>query len=184
MAYKIIASQCTACGACEFECPTARDQVQERHLRHRRQDLHRMRGAFRHAAMQRGLPGAEDLREGLTAVAVMAGGASADEDDGPFDWLGNPVSCADCPHEDTRAAGRCEFGRICVMDRRARRIDRFFAANPAHAERHLDHPYFEVRTLAARYAIVFPPDARCSTTRSRTSAPWSPCGCRSRACAR
>ena len=23
MAYKIIASQCTACGACEFECPTA-----------------------------------------------------------------------------------------------------------------------------------------------------------------
>ncbi len=23
MAFKIIASQCTACGACEFECPTA-----------------------------------------------------------------------------------------------------------------------------------------------------------------
>lgn len=23
MAYKIIASQCTVCGACEFECPTA-----------------------------------------------------------------------------------------------------------------------------------------------------------------
>ena len=23
MAYKIIASQCTACGACEFECPNA-----------------------------------------------------------------------------------------------------------------------------------------------------------------
>lgn len=22
MAYKIIASQCTACGACEFECPS------------------------------------------------------------------------------------------------------------------------------------------------------------------
>jgi ferredoxin len=22
MAFKIIASQCTACGACEFECPT------------------------------------------------------------------------------------------------------------------------------------------------------------------
>jgi ferredoxin len=23
MAYKIITSQCTVCGACEFECPTA-----------------------------------------------------------------------------------------------------------------------------------------------------------------
>jgi ferredoxin len=23
MAYKIIASQCTVCGACEFDCPTA-----------------------------------------------------------------------------------------------------------------------------------------------------------------
>ena len=23
MAYKIIASQCTVCGACEFECPNA-----------------------------------------------------------------------------------------------------------------------------------------------------------------
>jgi ferredoxin len=23
MSYKIIASQCTACGACEFECPNA-----------------------------------------------------------------------------------------------------------------------------------------------------------------
>lgn len=23
MAYKIVASQCTVCGACEFECPTA-----------------------------------------------------------------------------------------------------------------------------------------------------------------
>jgi hypothetical protein len=31
------------------------------------------------------------------------------------------------------------------MDRRARRIDRFFAANPAQAEHHLAHPYFEVR---------------------------------------
>eukprot|EP01037_Dinobryon_pediforme_P037454 gene37454-44929_t len=23
MAFKIVASQCTACGACEFECPSA-----------------------------------------------------------------------------------------------------------------------------------------------------------------
>ncbi len=108
--------------------------------------------------MQQRLPGAEDLREGLSvrrARALMAGGASAEDDDGPFDWLGNPVSCVDCPYEETRASGRCEFGRVCVMDRRARRIDRFFAANPAHAERHLAHPYFEVRTVAARYASPF-----------------------------
>ena len=97
------------------------------------------------------LPGAEDLRQGLT----MVDGASEAEDDGPFDWLGNPVSCADCPYEETRTAGRCEFGRACLMDRRARRIDRYFAVNPAHAERHLGHPYFEVRTLAARYASPF-----------------------------
>ena len=84
-----------------------------------------------------------------------SGSDAVDVEDGPFDWLGNPVSCADCPYEETRAAGRCDLGKTCVMDRRARRIDRFFAANPAQAERHLDHPYFEVRTLAARYASPF-----------------------------
>ncbi len=84
-----------------------------------------------------------------------SGSDALDVEDGPFDWLGNPVSCADCPYDETRAAGRCDLGRICVMDRRARRIDRFFAANPAQAERHLAHPYFEVRALAARYASPF-----------------------------
>ena len=51
-------------------------------------------------------------------------------DDGPFDWLGNPVSYADCPNEETLAAGTCDLGTTCVMDRRARRIDLFFAVNP------------------------------------------------------
>src|SRR5208283_3658603 len=85
----------------------------------------------------------------------MNGGAEAEDEDGAVDWLGNPVSCVDCPHEETRAEGRCEFGRACVMDRRARRVDRFFSANPAQADVHLAHPYFEVRTLAARYATPF-----------------------------
>jgi len=76
-------------------------------------------------------------------------------EDGPFDWLGNPVSCTDCPHEENRQAGKCDLGTTCVRDRRARRIDRFFAALPAQADRHLNHPYFEVRTLAARYASPF-----------------------------
>ena len=55
--------------------------------------------------------------------------------------LDRPVSCADRPYEETRAAGLCDLGQTCVMDRRARRIDRFFAANPVHVERHLAHRY-------------------------------------------
>ena len=109
--------------------------------------------------MRQCLPRAEDLREGLTALktgeARVSENGAAEDEDGAFDWLGNPVSCADCPYEETRAAGRCDLGKTCVMDRRARRIDRFFALNPAQAERHLAHPYFEVRTLAARYASPF-----------------------------
>jgi hypothetical protein len=99
------------------------------------------------------------LREGLTALktgeARVSENGAAEVEDGAFDWLGNPVRCADCPYEETRAAGLCDLGKTCVMDRRARRIDRFFALNPAQAERHLAHPYFEVRTLAARYASPF-----------------------------
>ena len=89
------------------------------------------------------------------------------------DWLGNPVSCADCPNEETRAAGRCEFGRACVMDRRARRIDRFFAANPAHAERHLDASLFRGAHARRALRLALPADRAPRTTRSRTSARWS-----------
>jgi hypothetical protein len=106
--------------------------------------------------MRERLPRAQDLREGLTALETTGvregGGDALDVEDGPLDWLGNPVSCADCPYDETRAAGRCDLGRVCIMDRRARRIDRFFAANPAQAERLLAHPYFEMRALAARAA--------------------------------
>ncbi|MDR3376440.1 MAG: 4Fe4S-binding leucine-rich repeat protein, partial [Ancalomicrobiaceae bacterium] len=75
--------------------------------------------------------------------------AAREDDDAPTDWLGNPVSCTDCPHEESRAKGLCDLGRTCVKDRRGKRIYRFFAANPLEAERYLDHPYFEVRALAA-----------------------------------
>ena len=71
------------------------------------------------------------------------------------DWLGRPVCCGDCPHEVIRTQGHCDLGRICVRDRRARRIDRFFAANPGEAENYLAHPYFEARALAAKHASVF-----------------------------
>ncbi|MEJ2117759.1 MAG: 4Fe4S-binding leucine-rich repeat protein, partial [Alphaproteobacteria bacterium] len=73
----------------------------------------------------------------------------------PVDWLGRPVSCQDCPHAAFRLEGRCDLGRICVRDQRARRIDRFFAANTELAGSYLEHPYFEVRVLAAKHAPVF-----------------------------
>ena len=76
-------------------------------------------------------------------------------EDETVDWLGNPVSCRDCPHEENRRAGLCDLGRVCVNDRRGKRIDRFFAADPPTADRYLEHPYFEVRTLAAKYASLF-----------------------------
>jgi len=41
-----------------------------------------------------------------------------------------------------------------VRDRRARRIDRFFKDNPPLANAYLNHEYFEVRAIAARYASV------------------------------
>ena len=76
-------------------------------------------------------------------------------EDETVDWLGNPVSCRDCAHEENRRAGMCDLGRTCVNDRRGKRIDRFFAANPLQADRYLGHPYFEVRTLAVKYASLF-----------------------------
>jgi len=66
-----------------------------------------------------------------------------------LDWQGRPLRCQDCPHEDIHAEGRCDLGKVCVADRRRKRIDRFFSQNAALAARYLDHPYFEVRALAA-----------------------------------
>ena len=72
-----------------------------------------------------------------------------------LDWQGLPVRCQDCPHEDIQAQGRCDLGKACVADRRGKRIDGFFARNPDLAGRYLAHPYFEVRTLAAKHASLF-----------------------------
>jgi hypothetical protein len=85
------------------------------------------------------------------ARAVSSSGTTAEA----LDWLGRPVSCRDCPHEVIRSEARCDLGRICVRDRRARRIDRFFAANPGEADKYLIHPYFEARALAAKFASIF-----------------------------
>jgi hypothetical protein len=72
-----------------------------------------------------------------------------------FDWLGQPVDCAPCPHQALRAEGGCEPGHSCVQDAYARRIDRFFRQHPDLANQHLTHPYFEVRAIASRHADVF-----------------------------
>ena len=88
----------------------------------------------------------------MDAAAPISSAGAATE---TVDWLGRAVSCGDCPHEVIRAEGRCDLGRICVRDRRTKRIDRFFAANPKEAEKYLGHPYFEARVLAAKHASVF-----------------------------
>uniref|UniRef100_UPI003F999700 4Fe4S-binding leucine-rich repeat protein n=1 Tax=Rhodoblastus sp. TaxID=1962975 RepID=UPI003F999700 len=86
-------------------------------------------------------------------MAEAANGCCAPEQ--ATDWTGRAFSCEDCPHQEMRALGRCVLGRVCVRDVRARRIDKFFSGNPGLAGRYLDHPYFEVRTLAAKHASLF-----------------------------
>ena len=78
-----------------------------------------------------------------------------DEPDAATDWTGRPFSCQDCPHKELRAGGRCVLGRICVRDARSRRIDAFFSKNSELAGAYIDHLYFEVRALAAKYASLF-----------------------------
>ena len=76
----------------------------------------------------------------------------------PLHWQGGPIDCAACGHHALRAlpeeAG-CEPGHACMQDAYARRIDRFFRWHPELGNAHLDHPYFEVRAIAARHADVF-----------------------------
>ena len=79
----------------------------------------------------------------------------SDDIDTALDWLGRPVLCGRCPHRDRLAEGRCEPLRACVHDRYAKRIQRFFEWNDDLASEHLDHPYFEVRANAARFAPIF-----------------------------
>ena len=76
-------------------------------------------------------------------------------ENGVVDWTGKPFSCQECPHQAIREEGRCVLGRICVRDQRAKRIDRFFAANTGVVGEYLEHPYFEIRAIAAKHANVF-----------------------------
>jgi hypothetical protein len=78
-----------------------------------------------------------------------------DDIDEAIDWLGRPVSCAGCVHRDLLAEDRCRLMHACVHDRYARRIDRFFNQNPEFANGYLDHPHFEVRAIACKFAAVF-----------------------------
>ena len=76
----------------------------------------------------------------------------------PMDWQGGPVDCGTCAYLDLRArdGGRgCEPGHACMQDAYARRIDRFFRWHPELSDDQLEHPYFEVRAIAARHASVF-----------------------------
>ena len=75
--------------------------------------------------------------------------------DEAVDWQGAEVRCEICVHSSLRAEGRCDLKRACVRDCYARRIDRFFCANPGLAHEYLAHPYFEVRAIAARHADIF-----------------------------
>ncbi|MBQ0945852.1 hypothetical protein KAK07_21100 [Ideonella sp. 4Y16] len=72
-----------------------------------------------------------------------------------LDWQGQALDCTHCPHAALRRSGACEPGHSCMQDAYARRIDRFFRAHPTLADRHLAHPYFEVRAIAARHVDVF-----------------------------
>lgn len=87
-----------------------------------------------------------------------ASGARLEQlDTEPFaatDWQGQALACADCAQMG-RSSTRCELAKACVHDRYARRIDRFFAWNPALAKEFLAHPYFEVRAVAAKHVEVF-----------------------------
>jgi hypothetical protein len=79
------------------------------------------------------------------------------EDGGPeaVDWMGIPLDCSRCPQNAKRDRVPCQLGHACVEDRYARRVDRFFRWNPDAADAWLEHPYFEVRAIAARYASIF-----------------------------
>jgi hypothetical protein len=71
------------------------------------------------------------------------------------DWLGCIVDCSACSHGALNASGGCTLRHACVRDRYAPRVDRFFSRNSALANGYVEHPYFEVRAVAAKYADVF-----------------------------
>ena len=79
--------------------------------------------------------------------------------DEAIDWQGRQVDCGPCTHRGVNEGGRCALKHACVRDRYARRIDRFFTWNPELSNAYLDHPHFEVRAIAAKFAdlVLLPP---------------------------
>ncbi|MGO9547165.1 MAG: 4Fe4S-binding leucine-rich repeat protein [Rhodomicrobium sp.] len=75
--------------------------------------------------------------------------------DEAIDWQGQEIACDGCRHSELLAIGRCSLKHACVHDRYARRIDRFFNWNEALSNDYIDHPHFEVRAIAAKFADVF-----------------------------
>ncbi|MBH2010923.1 MAG: hypothetical protein I8H71_14575, partial [Xanthomonadaceae bacterium] len=98
---------------------------------------------------------------GATFMGSALGGTSSRApagDIGPQHWQGGPLQCGDCCHAALRTQPGeqgCEPGHACMQDVYARRIDRFFNWHPDLGDAQLEHPYFEVRAIAARHASVF-----------------------------
>jgi hypothetical protein len=78
-----------------------------------------------------------------------------DDIDEARDWLGREVDCETCRHREMMLAGGCRLKHACVLDRYARRIDRFFNWHPELANSYISHEHFEVRAIAAKHADVF-----------------------------
>ena len=101
---------------------------------------------------------------------MTAAPSTADWNDIPVrDWEGRPIACPDCEHAGLQAAGGCAPGRSCMQDAYARRIDRFFRSHRELAARHLGHPYFEVRAIAARSKRMVSCGSQCTQAPARTS---------------
>lgn len=79
----------------------------------------------------------------------------AEENFAALDWRGAPLDCEACENRELMSAGRCKPAHSCVFDRYAKRVDRFFRLNTTMAGRYVDHPYFEVRAIIARWVNVF-----------------------------
>jgi len=73
----------------------------------------------------------------------------------PVSSEAEPLSCDRCAVKASFPSARCSLGDSCREDRYAPRVLRFFRENPELADASLNHPYFEVRAIAVRYASVF-----------------------------
>lgn len=78
-----------------------------------------------------------------------------DDAPAPVDWIGRRLDCRRCDVPKRHPSVRCSLSHACVHDRYALRVERFFHWNPQAADDWLEHPYFEVRAIAARHASLF-----------------------------